>query len=135
MPVGYSGKSLGEKLGVKTGQRTWRFQMPLSVAKEIAESGALPLLLKSPQPGLDMAHVFVLRRKELAELLKQLRKFITPVGIIWVSWPKKASKVETDLTDVVVRDEALANGLVDIKVCAVDAVWSGLKLVTRKSER
>jgi len=135
MPAGYSGTPLGKKLGVKTGQRTWRFQMPATVAREIAEDGCVPILLKTPQAGLEMAHIFVSRKAELSEHLPRLRKLLAPAGTIWVSWPKKSSKMETDLTDVVVRNEALALGLVDVKVCAVDAVWSGLKLVIRKSER
>jgi hypothetical protein len=135
MPAGYSEKSLGRKLGVKTGQRTWRFQMPATVAKEIEEGGCVPILLKTPQSGLELAHLFVFQRKELLDHLARLKKLLTPTGAIWVSWPKKSSGVETDLTDDVVRNAALPLGLVDIKVCAVDAVWSGLKLVIRKSER
>jgi hypothetical protein len=135
MPAGYSGTPLGKKLGVKTGQRTWRFQMPDTVANEIAEDGCVPTLLQTPQPGLEMAHIFVREKKELSDHLPRLRKVLAPAGMIWVSWPKKSSKVETDVTEDVVRNEALALGLVDIKVCAVDAVWSGLKLVIRKPER
>jgi hypothetical protein len=135
MPAGYSGKALGKKLGVKTGQRTWRFQMPETVAREIEADGCVPMLLERPQPGLEMAHVFVSQRRELSGHLARLRKLLAPSGTIWVSWPKGSSKVETDLTNQVVRDEALSLGLVDIKVCAVDDVWSGLKLVIRKSER
>ena len=106
--------------------------MPATVAREIAEDGCVPILLKTPQAGLEMAHIFVSRKAELSEHLPRLRKLLAPAGTIWVSWPKKSSKMETDLTDVVVRNEALALGLVDVKVCAVDAVWSGLKLVIRK---
>jgi hypothetical protein len=135
MQAGYSGTALGKKLGVKTGQRTWRFQMPATVAKEIEESGCVPMLLQAPQVGLEMAHVFVFRRSELSDHLARLRKLLGTRGTIWVSWPKKSSKVETDLTEDVVRNEALPLGLVDIKVCSVDAIWSGLKLVIRKSER
>jgi len=135
MPAGYSGTPLAKKLGVKTGQRTWRLNMPASVAVEIAQDGAAPTLLSTPQPGLEMAHIFVTRRTDLAEHLAQLRKLLTPDGILWASWPKKSAKVETDINEDVIRAEALLLGLVDIKVCAVDAVWSGLKLVIRKSER
>ncbi len=135
MPAGYSGTPLGKKLGVKPGQRTWRFQMPAPVAREIAETACVPILLRAPGPGLEMAHIFVSRRGELLDHLPRLRKLLAPAGIIWVSWPKKSSKVETDVTEDLVRNEALALGLVDIKVCAVDAVWSGLKLMIRKSER
>jgi len=135
MPAGYSGTALGKKLGVKSGQRTWRFEMPPTVAKEIEESGCVPELLQAPQMGLEMAHLFVFKRRELADHLARLRRLIAPDGMIWVSWPKKSSKMETDVTEEVIREEALPLGLVDIKVCAVDAVWSGLKLVIRKSER
>jgi hypothetical protein len=135
MQAGYSGTALGKKLGVKTGQRTWRFQMPATVAKEIEESGCVPILLQDPQAGLEMAHLFVFRKRELSDHLARLRKLLGTHGTIWVSWPKKSSKVETDLTEDVVRNEALPLGLVDIKVCSVDDTWSGLKLVIRKSER
>ena len=135
MPAGYSGTALGKKLGVKTGQRTWRYQMPAGVAREIEESGCVPVLLKAPEPGLEMAHVFVIRGSELSDHLARLRKLLAPDGTIWVSWPKKSSKVETDVTEDVVRDAALPLGLVDIKVCTIDAVWSGLKLVIRRPER
>lgn len=135
MSTGYSGTPLAKKLGVKTGQRTWRSRMPASVADEIDQSGCVPTLLRAPQTGLEMAHIFVTRRAELAEHLARLRSMLAPDGMVWVSWPKKAAKVETDITDNVIREEALPLGFVDIKVCAVDAVWSGLKLVIRRSER
>ncbi len=135
MPAGYSGTPLAQKLGVKSGQLTWRYRMPESVAKEIDDSGLWPSFLRTPQSGVEMAHIFVTRRAELAQHLAKLRKLLAPNGILWVSWPKKSSKVATDVTEDAVRAEALPLGLVDIKVCAVDAVWSGLKLVIRKSER
>ena len=133
--AGYSGTPLAKKLGVKDGQTTWRAKMPASVAAEIAASGAHPALLKTPAAGLEMAHIFVARRAELAENLARLRPLLAPAGVIWVSWPKKTSGVGTDVTEDVVRAECLPLGLVDVKVCAVDATWSGLKLVIRKSER
>jgi hypothetical protein len=133
--AGYSGTPLGKKLGVKDGQLTWRSKMPAGVAAEIAELGVSPELVKAPRAGLEMAHVFVTKKVELAELLSQLRALLAPDGMIWVSWPKKSSGVATDVTEDVVREICLPMGLVDIKVCAVDAVWSGLKLVIRKSER
>jgi hypothetical protein len=131
---------LAKKLGVKDGQLTWRSKMPASVAAEIASFGVLPELVKAPRAGLAMAHVFVTKKVELAELLSRLRDLLAPDGMIWVSWPKKtapknASGVATDVTEDVIREICLPMGLVDIKVCAVDAVWSGLKLVIRKSER
>ena len=135
MPAGYSGTPLAKKLGVKDGQRTWRYHMPAAVAAEIGRSGVSPLLLRTPKPGLEMAHIFVTQRSELADQLPRLRKLLDPAGTIWVSWPKKSSKAQTDITEDTVRAEALPLGLVDIKVCAVDEVWSALKLVVRKSER
>jgi hypothetical protein len=138
--AGYSGTPLAKKLGVKEGQKTWRWKMPASVAEEIAQSGAEPKLVRTPSEGLEMAHVFVTRTKDLGEHLARLRKVLAPDGTIWVSWPKKTvpkdvSRIETDVTEDAVREVALPLGFVDIKVCAVDAVWSGLKLVIRRSER
>jgi hypothetical protein len=135
MAAGYSGTPLGKKLGVKDGQRTWHWKMPESVLAEILEGGVRPEMVDAPRAGLEMAHIFVTERKELAGKLGRLRGLLAADGTIWVSWPKKASGAKTDVTEDVVRAEALPLGLVDVKVCAVDAVWSGLKLVIRKSER
>lgn len=133
--AGYSGTPLWKKLGVKDGQRTWRSKMPESVAAEIAAGGIRPALMRTPAAGLEMAHVFVTRRAQLAEHLARLRPLLAPAGVVWVSWPKKASGVATDVTEDVVRAECLPLRLVDVKVCAVDGTWSGLKLVVRKTER
>ena len=135
MPAGYSGTPLAKKLGIKDGQRTWRHAMPPGVAAQISQYGVSPTLLKTPQPGLDMAHLFVTARSDFAAQLALARQSLAPDGTIWVSWPKKASKVATDITEDTVRAEAFPLGLVDIKVCAVDDTWSGLKLVIRKSLR
>jgi Protein of unknown function (DUF3052) len=135
MAAGYSGTPLARKLGVKDGQRTWHSKMPAAVLAEILGDGVQPQMLAAPRAGLEMAHIFVTERRELAAKLVRLRKLLAAEGMIWVSWPKKASKVETDITEDVVRAEALPFGLVDVKVCAVDEVWSGLKLVIRRSER
>jgi hypothetical protein len=135
MAAGYSGTPLAKKLGVKDGQPTWHSKMPKSGLAELLEVGLKPKMLKAPQAGVEMAHVFVTERHELAELLVELRGLLAPHGMLWVSWPKKASKVDTDITEDVVRAEALPLGFVDVKVCAVNAVWSGLKLVIRRSER
>ncbi|MDQ2768247.1 MAG: DUF3052 domain-containing protein [Gemmatimonadota bacterium] len=135
MATGYSGTPLAKKLGVKNDQRTWRHDMPRTVAEEIARSGLIPTLLEAPPNELEMAHIFVTRRTEMARLLSQLRDCLAPNGTIWVSWPKKSAKVETDIIEDTIREEALPLGLVDVKVCAVDEIWSGLKLVIRKRER
>jgi hypothetical protein len=135
MTAGYSGTPLWKKLGVKDGQTTWRVGMPASVQDEIEAGGVKPSMVRVPAAGLEMAHVFVTERKVLARELKRLRRVLAADGTVWVSWPKKASGVETEVTEDVVRAEALPLGFVDVKVCAVDAVWSGLKLVIRKKER
>jgi hypothetical protein len=135
MTAGYSGTPLAKKLGVTDAQRTWRHAMPPAVAAEIARDGIEPSLLKSLASGTEMAHIFVTRRQELARLLVRLRERIAQDGTIWVSWPKKSAKVETDITEETIREQALPLGLVDVKVCAIDETWSGLKLVIRKSER
>lgn len=133
MPAGYSGTPLAAKLGLKPGQRVWRDSMPASVAAEIGDTGAI--LLDQPQMGLDVAHIFKTERAHLADDLATLRRLLAPAGFVWVSWPKKASKVPTDIDENAIRDICLPMGLVDVKVCAVDAVWSGLKLMIRRELR
>jgi len=135
MTTGYSGTPLAKKLGVKDGQKIWHLAMPAQVLDEILAGGAMPRVLRSPSAGLGMAHIFVTDRSVLRRELKRLRGLIAADGVVWVSWPKKAAKIQADVTENVVRAEALPLGFVDVKVCAVDAIWSGLKLVIRKSER
>jgi hypothetical protein len=135
MTTGYSGTSLARKLGVKDGQRTWRYQMPSSVEDEIAREGAQPKLLMSPRAGLEMVHLFVTRSSDLDRLLLKVRPLLEPGGMIWVSWPKRSAKIPTEVDEHVVRAKAFTLDLVDIKVCAVDETWSGLKLVIRVSKR
>lgn len=135
MTSGYSGTPHAKKLGVKEGQKTWHLAMPAPVLGEILASGAMPQIVRSPSAGLEMAHIFLTDRAVLAKELKRLRGLLAADGVVWVSWPKKAAKVVTDVTEDVIRAEALPLGFVDVKVCALDAVWSGLKLVIRKSER
>ena len=109
--------------------------MPTTVAAKIALDGVSPKVMKTPVAHLQMAHLFVTRRSELARKLDQARRALAQDGMIWVSWPKRAAKVPTDITEDTVRAEAFPRELVDVKVCAVDDVWSGLKLVIRKSKR
>lgn len=132
---GYSGRPLSSKLGLKSGMTVWRYQMPPEIAELLDEQAPDQCLLDNADPGLDCAHVFVTRREDLAELLIQLRKQLASDGMIWVSWPKKSSKVPTTVTEDTIREICLPMGLVDVKVCAVDATWSGLKLVIRKELR
>lgn len=131
---GYSSTPLAKKLTLKDGYRVFWLDMPASVRKEIATQ-KLELFNVGIADEMDAAHLFVTEAALLCELLTGLRGTIAQNGMIWVSWPKKASKRPTDITEDVIRDIALPMGLVDIKVCAVDAVWSGLKLVIRKELR
>lgn len=132
--AGYSPRPLRDKLGIKEGQR---------VRIEGAPDGYLPTLELPPSVHLvpklageiDLVQLFVRDRKELARLLPKCKGVLPPAGSLWVSWPKRTSGVDTDVTEDVVREMALAAGLVDVKVCAVDDVWSGLKLVYRTVDR
>jgi hypothetical protein len=134
MSEGYSGTPLARKLGLKPGLRTWWDEMPASVADEIGDTGIL--LLPAPEAPIDAAHIFVVGYADMEARLATLRPLLAPTGFIWVSWPKRASKVPTDITEDRIRDAILpTTDLVDVKVCAVDSVWSGLKLVIRRSAR
>ena len=135
MAVGYSGTPLARKLSLKDGMRVWWDGMPESVREEIAAEGLVLAHLAKPEAPIDAAHIFVTERAELEAKLHQLLPLLDPAGMIWVSWPKKASKVRTDITEDTIRDICLPMGLVDVKVCAVDATWSGLKLVVRRQNR
>lgn len=134
MRAGYSGTPLGRKLSLKPGMRVWFDAMPGSVLAEIAMPDLVHLA--APAAPLDAAHIFVTARAEMESRLTMLRPLLAPAGFIWVSWPKKASKVPTDITEDTIRAAILpTTDLVDVKVCAVDAIWSGLKLMIRKSAR
>lgn len=138
MPAGYSGTPLARKLGLTEGAALYAAGMPASVRAEIEET-ARPRYLARPGKALPAAHVFHVSAAKLEADLKKLRPLLAPDGQVWVSWPKKAAAktlgVETDITEDVIRALALPMGYVDVKVCAVDATWSGLKLVIRKSLR
>ena len=135
MTAGYSGKPLAMKLGLRDGQRVWFDAMPDSVADEIDEYALDLSPVADPADGIDAAHIFVTDRAALEQHLTALRHQIEPAGQVWVSWPKQAAKVPTDITEDSIREVALPLGFVDTKVCAVDEVWSGLKLVIRKELR
>ena len=135
MALGYSGTPLARKLSLKDGMRVWWDGMPESVREEIAAEGLVLAHLAKPEAPIDAAHIFVTERAELAAELHRLLRLLGPAGMIWVSWPKKASKRRTDITEDVIRDVCLPMGLVDVKVCSVDATWSGLKLVVRRQNR
>ena len=128
----YSGTPLAKKLTLKDGYRVVFEGMPDSVRAEIDGYG---LALVDGGDMLDAVHLFATERAVLEDRLTHWRHRISQAGQIWVSWPKKASKMPTDITEDVIREVCLPMGLVDIKVCAVDDVWSGLKLVIRKELR
>ena len=135
MTAGYSGKPLVAKLGIKPGASVLILHAPKGYAKTL---GPLPpdvTVVQAPRPGLDFIQFFATGRAALERSFAALAKALAPAGMLWISWPKKASGVATDLTEDVVRKAALANGLVDVKVCAVDDTWSGLKLVRRLKDR
>ncbi len=141
MPAGYSGTPLPRKLGLRDGQRVAFIDLPPNLgwlASVVAfENVALESGIDGfgPARPLDVIHLFTTRRMLLEDGLQDLMNSITPDGMIWVSWPKKASKVATNVTEDVIRELALPIGLVDVKVCAVDEVWSGLKLMVRRELR
>ena len=133
MTAGYSGTPLARKLSLKDGMRVWWDAVPASVVREIRGEKLMLQNLDQPQPPIDAAHVFVTERGALEAKLHDLKPLLGHSGFIWVSWPKKASKVPTDITEDTIREVCLPMGLVDVKVCAIDATWSGLKLMRRKA--
>jgi hypothetical protein len=133
--AGYSGKPLVQKLGIQPGFCIFIEGAPAAYGDIVGKLPADVTVATRLKAPLDMVHLFATRAAGLAGKLRGCRDAIGPAGMIWVSWPKKSSGVATDLTDVVVRDTALPLGLVDIKVCAIDDVWSGLKFVIPKAQR
>ena len=135
MNAGYSGTPLAQKLGMKPGHRILLEGAPPNYAEMVAPLPKGVRFIEKPGEPVDLIHFFTTRAAVLAKKLPACRKRIAADGAIWVSWPKKTSKVPTDVTEDVVRREALRGELVDIKVCAVDEIWSGLKLVVRLKNR
>jgi hypothetical protein len=136
LTAGYSGTPLAKKLSLKDGQRVWWDGMPDKVRAEIEQDGLALDILTAPEPPIDAAHIFVTLREDMEAKLKALRPRLTSGGFIWVSWPKKASRVPTDITEDGIREVILPDtDLVDVKVCAIDSVWSGLKLMVRRNRR
>lgn len=135
MPAGYSGTPLVKKLGIKENGVVLALEAPDGYREWLGRLPAGVRFVQTVDSTVDIVHVFAVRRSTLTLHLQRLRKAIRSDAAVWVSWPKKASKVATDITEDVIRDIALPLGLVDVKVCAVTDVWSGLRLVIRKSER
>jgi DUF3052 family protein len=132
---GYSGTPLVKKLGIKDGSRLFLSGAPKNYLELVAPLPERVLLVPRIDSRTDIAHIFSSGRTELAGALRATLAKMKQDGVIWVSWPKKSSRVPTDITEDVIREVALPMGLVDIKVCAVDDVWSGLKLVVRRAAR
>jgi len=132
--AGYSGTPLIKKLGIKPGHRLW-VQAPEDYWKWISPLPEGVTVLERAGASIDFVHLFVTGRKAFEKEVLRLKAKLKPDGMIWISWPKKASKVETDLDENIIRNFALNNGLVDVKVCAVNEVWSGLKLVIPVKDR
>ncbi len=134
--AGYSGTPLLKKLGIKPDFRIilknepslyldWLSPLPVGVT----------ILRKSSEDDVDFVHLFVLKRDDFEKDFKVFKKNLMKDGMMWISWPKRSSKVQTDLDENLIREYGLSNGLVDVKVCAVDEVWSGLKFVYRIKDR
>jgi hypothetical protein len=134
MNAGYSGTPLVQKLGISAGSRVVVLGPPPAF-DELLDCPADVQLESTLSRDIDVVLVFVTEEVELRELQGQLAEAVFPDGAIWVAWPKRASKVATDMTEDVVRDVFLPHGLVDNKVCAIDETWSGLRVVWRKERR
>ena len=133
--AGYSGTPLAKKLGIKDGSTLFLLGAPKNYLELIAPLPAGVRVTPQINSETDIVHIFSIKRTELTGALRDTLKKLKQDGAIWVSWPKKSSKVATDITEDTIREIALPMGLVDIKVCAVDDVWSGLKLVVRRENR
>jgi hypothetical protein len=132
---GYSGTPLPKKLGIKDGFRVTFAGAPSDVLAELKATLAACETARDAKATLDFAMVFTKSKVELAKEFKRIAKVLAPAGMLWVSWPKKSSGVASDLDEGVVREIGLAAGLVDVKVCAVTEIWSGLKFVRRLKDR
>ncbi len=133
--AGYSPRPLIEKLGIKSGVTLVILNAPpgyLTTLAPLPEGVRVVTQLRGP---LDVIHVFATRREELAARMPSLKQALDPSGMLWISWPKGASKQPTDLNENVMREIGLRHGLVDVKVCAIDDTWSGLKVVYRLRDR
>lgn len=135
MTAGYSGTPLAQKLGLKSGYTVLTLNAPDDYSSLLGDPYDIKIIADKPAGKPDVIHLFTNSRDELFTKLAELRNMIRQEGSIWVSWYKKASKLPTEITEDTVREAALPLGLVDVKVCAVDDKWSGLKLVIRKENR
>jgi hypothetical protein len=133
--AGYSGTPLAKKLGIRGGMRVFVENAPRDYRKLVAPLPEAVTLTSRADGEIDVVHVFTKERKRLEEALRAWRGKLRDDAVIWLSWPKKSSGVASDITEDTIRQVALPLGLVDVKVCAVDEVWSALKLVLRREQR
>jgi len=133
--AGYSGTPLARKLGIREGTTVLLVGAPEDYVSSLEPLPPAVTFKAQADRSIDLAQVFVTRRDELARLLTSLRRKLRPDAAVWVSWPKKSARLATDVTEDTIRELALPLGFVDIKVCAVSNVWSGLKLVVRRELR
>jgi hypothetical protein len=132
---GYSGTPLPKKLGIKPGARVCLVDAPADALAELNAALAECENVRDGKTPLDFAMVFTKSKAALAKDFKRISKLLAPAGMLWVSWPKKSSGVASDLDENIIREIGLDAGLVDVKVCAVTEVWSGLKFVRRVKDR
>jgi len=132
--AGYSATPLARKLGLAPGMRVCAIGFD-DYAGLVGGTGLDLVAQAQPDATTDLVHLFATRRRDLEAWLPELRRSLRPDATVWASWPKKASKVDTDIVEGTIREVALPLGFVDVKVCAVDDTWSGLKLVVRKALR
>jgi hypothetical protein len=133
--AGYSKTPLAQKLGIKPGAEVVALDAPAGYRKWLAPLPEKVSFTDQAKAGSKFVHLFATERRRLEKELKRLRKIIDDAGVVWISWPKKSSGVATNITEDVVRDVCLPLGFVDVKVCAVDETWSGLKLMIRRENR
>jgi hypothetical protein len=133
--AGYSGTPLAAKLGIKAGMEVHVVGCPFSYRQLVEPLPEGVSFGDELAKELDLVHIFTTSKEDLAKALRSCRSRLGPLAVVWVSWPKKSAKIPTDVSEDTVRELALPLGYVDIKVCAVTEVWSGLKLVVRKELR
>jgi len=133
--AGYSGTPLAKKLGVKDASHVLLLSAPENYEQLLDPLPAGVVFENQVSPSVDIAQIFVSQKEDLAKHLKALRKRLRPDAQLWISWPKKSAKVASTVTEDTIREVALPLGFVDVKVCAINEVWSGLKLVVRKELR
>lgn len=133
--AGYSGKPLAQKLGLKEGTRVITLSAPPAYRRLLAPIPRGVSFTTRLSRSAAFVHWFVRRRRELERGFARVSSALADTGVLWISWPKRASGIESDVTEDVLREVGLPHGLVDVKVCAVDNTWSGLKFVRRLRER